>query len=237
MKFDSELVRAKIIKRYKRFLADVILENGDPLTVYCPNTGSMKNCVGENWDVALSKTDNPKRKYQYTLEMLHNGQCWIGVNTGLPNGLVEEAIKEGVISELSGYDQLKREVKYGKNSRIDILLCKNDSSGQESERCYVEVKNVTLVEEDGFYKFPDAVTARGTKHLEELESMVREGHRAVLVFTIQRSDGTTFKAADEIDPKYSKALKKAVKTGVEVLPYLVDVSPEGLQITKRVEYS
>jgi len=231
MKFEQTLIQGNLIKRYKRFLADVRLSNGNIITCHCPNSGSMKTCIGEDWPVLLSKSDNPTRKYPHTWEMVHNGQCWIGINTHLANTVAFEAISDKTITELQGYEIIEREKKYGQNSRIDILL----HNGKD--KCYVEVKNVTLVEEDGYYRFPDSVTSRGLKHLHELHKIVKNGGRAVMLYVIQRSDGTIFKAADHIDPEYARVLKIVYQNGVEILPYLADVNPEGIKIIKKVEFS
>ena len=230
MKFEKPLIPGKLIKRYKRFLADIELDSGKFITAHCPNSGSMKTCANPGWKVLLSESDNPKRKYKYTWEMVHNEKCWIGINTIIPNIIAEEAIKDGTISELSRYDDIKREVKYGENSRIDILL------QSENEKCYVEVKNVTLVEEDGNYYFPDAVTSRGLKHLNELMEMKKQDHRAVMLFVIQRNDGNIFKPAAHIDPKYAEGLKTAYENGVEILVKQAEVSPEKINITEKVDY-
>ncbi len=230
MQFEQELIAGKLIKRYKRFLADVQLETGQLVTAHCPNSGSMKTCDTPGWEVRLSSTDNPKRKLKYTWEMVHNGRCWIGINTILANKIAAEGIRKGVIRELQGYDVLRTERKYGLNSRVDILL------ESESQMCYVEIKNVTLVEDDGFYRFPDAVTKRGLKHLQELTEMVRQGHRAVLLFLIQRSDGTIFKPADHIDPAYAQGLRAAYKAGLEILPYRAEVSPQEIVVVERVPF-
>ena len=231
MKFQIKLLSGTLVKRYKRFLADVVLESGEEITVHCPNSGSMKSCANPGWQVLLSLSDNPKRKYPYTWEMVHNEKCWIGINTGIPNTIVAEAITEGKIKDLSGYENLTREVKYGKNSRIDILLSRGD------EKCYVEVKNVTLVEEDGNYYFPDSVTERGTKHLFELTEMVNQGHRSVMFYVIQRSDGSIFKPAAHIDTKYTKALQEARANGVEIMVYQASVSPESITITSEIPFN
>ncbi len=229
MKFQQTLVPGKLIKRYKRFLADIKLDSGETITVYCPNTGSMKSCDTPGWKVMLSKSENPKRKYKYTWEMVYNEKCWIGINTAIPNIIAEEAIRTEQIPELAGYDEIKREVKYGKNSRIDLLLKSNQ------QNCYVEVKNVTLVEDDGCYYFPDAVTERGKKHLFELMEMVMQGHRAVMLFVIQRNDGTIFKPAAHVDPKYAETLKNAKDNGVEILPYQAKVFPDEIEKEKKIE--
>ncbi len=230
MNFDLPLVSGVLIQRYKRFLADVKLDSGEYVTALCPNTGSMKTCKTPGWRVALSPADNPERKTRFTWEMIHNGICWIGINTHRANAIVAEGIISGAIPELGGYASLRREVKYGKNSRIDLLL-------EDGERlCYVEVKNVSLVENDGHYQFPDAVTERGRKHLYELGEMVSQGHRAVMLFLIQRSDGHIFKPAKSIDPDYAAALVEAFKNGVEILPYRAEVSPEKIEIVERIGY-
>ena len=230
MKFQQPLIPGKLIKRYKRFLADIELDSGEIITVYCPNTGSMKSCTTPGWKVMLSKSDNPNRKHQYTWEMVHNGKCWIGINTMLPNYIVEEAIKARQIPELSNYTEIKREVKYGKNSRIDILL------QNKNDLCYIEVKNVTLVEDERIYYFPDAVTTRGRKHLFELMEMVNNGSQAVMFFLIQRNDGTVFKPAAHIDPQYAVALKNAYENGVEILAYRAEVTPEKIDIVEKINH-
>ena len=188
----------------------------------------MKACLGEGWPVLLSDSRNPKRKYRWTWELVHNGRCWIGINTHRANRLAIEAITSGVIAELGGYGSLSREVPYGQNSRIDILLERPDS------RCYVEVKNVTLVDTAGRYSFPDAVTTRGQKHLTELMDVVAAGVRGVILFVIQRSDGSTFVPADDIDAEYGKLLREAVSSGVEALAYRADVQPTGIDLIDPV---
>jgi sugar fermentation stimulation protein A len=231
MEFSQQLVSGTLIKRYQRFLADVRLDDGSIVTAHCPNSGSMKTCKEPGWKVMLIESRNPKRKLRYTWEMVHNGTCWIGINTQVPNKIAAEAVTQGRIPELSGYDELRSEVKYGVNSRIDLLL-KNGN-----QLCYVEVKNVTLVEDDGFYKFPDAVTERGRKHLYELLEVVKAGQRAVMLFVIQRSDGTIFKPADAIDPLYGQTLREVHKQGVEILAYRAQVSPQNIKLTDKIDYT
>ncbi len=230
MKFETVLTEGILIRRYNRFLADVRLNDDTVITAHCPNSGSMKTCKEPGWKVLLSRSDNPKRKLKYTWEMVHNGKCWIGINTMVPNRIAVEAIQSGVIPELSGYGDLKTERRYGENSRIDILLSEGD------RHCYVEVKNVTLVESDGYYKFPDAVTTRGRKHLQELMDMVNKGRRAMMLFVIQRNDGTIFKPAVDIDPLYGKTLREAYERGVEILPYLADVSPREIKLKNKIKF-
>lgn len=231
MRFNQTLIEGRLIRRYKRFLADIELSNGQLITAHCPNSGSMKTCNQPGWKVLLSDSNNPKRKLRYSWEMVHNERCWIGINTHLANKIVAEAIRQKRIPELDGYTDLRAEVSYGKNSRIDLLL------SNDHQLCYVEVKNVTLVEEDGFYKFPDAVTSRGLKHLKELREMVRQKHRAVMFFLIQRSDGSLFKPAEHIDPQYTRMLRRVYKEGVEILPYAASVTPQEITISHRVDFN
>jgi sugar fermentation stimulation protein A len=226
--FEQKLMTANLIRRYKRFLADVRLTDGSELTVHCPNSGSMKACLGDGWPVLLSDSHNPKRKYRWTWELVHNGTCWIGINTHRANRLAVEAITGGIIAELGGFSSLKREVPYGENSRIDILLERPDS------RCYVEVKNVTLVDSARRYSFPDAVTTRGQKHLNELMDVVAAGDRGVILFVIQRSDGSIFVPADDIDPAYGELLREAASSGVDVLAYRAEVEPTGIDVFEPV---
>lgn len=221
------LVFGILIRRYKRFLADVELEDGSVITVHCPNTGRMTTCAEPDWRVALSDSQNPKRKYRYTWELVHNGTCWICVNTGRANEIAAETVAAGTIPELAGYAEVLREQTFG-SSRFDLLLRTGN------ELCYVEVKSVTLVTDDGCYAFPDAVTERGRKHLNELIDVVKAGHRAAMLFVIPRSDGTTFRAAQEIDPKYAVALKESIAAGVEVHAWRADVSPEEIRLTAPV---
>lgn len=220
---------ATLIRRYKRFLADVRLADGSELTVHCPNTGSMKNCVLPETPCWYSTSDNPKRKYPHTLEVVTTpGGYLAGINTGRANGLIEEAINSGVLTELRGYAKLKREVVYGEEkSRIDFLL---SESLADPRLCYVEVKSVTLMENEGQGLFPDAVSERGSKHLRELMAMVRQGHRAVQVFCVQHTGIEWVEPADLIDPVYSTTLDEAVHLGVEVFAYVCSIQPESARI-------
>ena len=227
MKFENDLQSGRLLRRYKRFLADIELENGEIVTAHCPNSGSMLGCDFPGSPVRLSFHDNPKRKYRYTWEMVKIGEHWVGINTQVPNRLVAEAISAGLIPELKNYPQIKREVKVGDHSRLDLLL-KN-----RTERCYVEIKNVTLVE-NGIAYFPDAVTVRGRKHLHELLKLKRSGERAVIFFLIQRMDGEIFAPADHIDADYGKTLREVHRQGVEILPYRANVSPREIKLDKRL---
>lgn len=226
MKFSTPLIEGTLIKRYKRFLADVTLADGSVVTAHTANSGSMLGCCTPGARVWLSESDNPARKLKYTWELVEVGGALVGINTSHPNALAAEAIMAGAIPELAGYDTAKREVKYGKNSRIDVLL-----KAEGRPDCYVEVKNVTLFR-DGRAEFPDAVTARGAKHLAELTDMVAEGKRAVMLYMVQRSaDGLTgFDVARDIDPAYDVALRAALAAGVEAICYTCTVTPEGLEV-------
>lgn len=214
MKFPSPLIRGRLMKRYKRFLADVELENGGVITAHVANPGSMMGLKDTGITVWLSPANNPKRKLQYSWELVAADGALVGINTAHPNGIVAEAIENGKVAALAGYDTLTREVKYGANSRIDMLL----SSGGKPD-CYVEVKNVTLMRGGGVAEFPDSVTARGTKHLQELVNMVAEGNRAVMFYLVQRTDCTAFRLAADIDPAYAAAFRLAEDAGVEILCY------------------
>ena len=216
-----------LIRRYKRFLADVELENGEIITAHCPNSGSMKGCAIAGSSVLLSISDNPKRKFRFTWEMVKLNGLWVGINTFLPNRLARDAIERGTVKELAGYDSIRPEVPYGKNSRIDLLL-----SGTKG-LCYVEVKNVTLVEDDAAL-FPDAVTVRGQKHLNELVCVVRDGYRGVIFFVVQRTDAHFVAPADDIDPEYGRLLRLAVENGVEAVAYQAQVSPQEIYLAKSL---
>jgi sugar fermentation stimulation protein A len=226
--FGSPLTQGTLIKRYKRFLADITLEDGSVVTAHCANTGSMKGCSDPGSRVYLSKSDNPKRKLAYSLELIQTGETWIGVNTALPNAVVAAAIRRGFIPNLTDYSGLRREVKYGEKSRIDILL--EDPS---KASCYVEVKNVTLAEGNRAL-FPDAVTARGKRHLEDMSAEVKKGSRAAMVYLVQRDDCETFSPADAIDPEYGKALRKASKVGVETYALVAPPTPQGIHALKLI---
>lgn len=221
------LVAGTLIRRYKRFLADVLLEEGAVVTAHCPNTGSMKGCATPGSRVYLSHSANPGRKYPFGWELVEADGFWVGINTGLPNRLAREAIENGTVAELQGYGTIRSEVPYGEHSRIDLLL--EGSTG----RCFVEVKNVTLVDNRKAL-FPDAVTTRGQKHLQELMRVVREGDRAVIFFNVQRGDGDSVSPADMIDPEYGRLLRLALENGVEALAYRALVTPEEIRLTERL---
>jgi sugar fermentation stimulation protein A len=226
MKFEQPLITGTLIKRYKRFLADIQLEDGTVVTAHCANSGSMLGCAPEGAPVLLTCHDDPKRKLKYGWELVRIGETWVGVNTARPNHLAKEAILAGRIPELADFETLEMERKYGQNSRIDLLLSRPDGA-----RCYVEVKNVTLVEGDCAL-FPDSVTARGTKHLHELAAQVRLGDRAVMLFLVQRGDCVRFRPATSIDPVYAATLTEAAAAGVELLCYACDVGPKGVSVAR-----
>ena len=229
MKFDK-LIHGKLIKRYKRFLADIVLDNGEEITAHVPNSGRMTSTIADNCDVWVSFHDNPKRKLKYTLELTKIDEQLICANTGHANKVAIEAVKNGTIKQLQGYESLKPEQKYGEKSRIDILL----ENGLQ--KCYVEVKSVTLKVDD-MLAFPDAVTTRGTKHLNELCDMAAQGHRAVMLYIVQRTDSLPFRLADEIDKKYAETFEEVMKKGVEVLVYQSDINleEEEIKISKEVQ--
>lgn len=227
MKFTTPLHTGLFIKRYKRFFADIKVGD-DVIVAHTANTGTMKTCLGENWPVMMSYHDSPTRKLKYSFEMINNGKTWIGINTSLTNKLAIEAIEKGIIKELLGYSTIKPEAKIG-NSRIDILL-----SNSPDEQCYVEVKNVTLVDDEGHCLFPDAVTERGLKHLQELLELKLKGIRTVMLFVVQREDCHSFKIEQSIDRDYCEKLKEVMASGVEVLVYQCSLSPEEILITKKL---
>ncbi len=228
MKFASPLIRVQLIRRYKRFLADVRSPDGGEFTVHTPNTGSMAGCAEPGSFIWIRDAGNPKRKYRYTWELSETVDgTLIGVNTILANHLVREAINDKVIAPLVGYEQIRAEVAYGaERSRIDFLL-----EDAHRGRCYVEVKNVTAsVGEVAI--FPDAVSARGTRHLRELGAMVAQGHRGVILFCIQRGDVSAFRPALEIDPLYAETLQQVTAEGVEALAYQAAVDSTEIKLIK-----
>ncbi|TDY02950.1 DNA/RNA nuclease SfsA [Thiohalophilus thiocyanatoxydans] len=230
MNFDPPLIPATLLCRYKRFLADVRLDSGEELTVHTPNTGSMLGCADPGTRIWLRDSANPARKYRYSWELASSPEgIPVGVNTHLANRLVEEAIEQGVIPELQGYTQIRREVKYAQGSRIDLLL-----SAPGRVDCYVEVKNVTALDDGQSAIFPDAPTERGRKHLQALREMVRAGYRAVLVLHVARDDARTFRPAAEIDPAYARLLGEVHAQGVEVLAWVSRVSAQAIDLYRSV---
>ena len=229
MLIEAPLQKARLLRRYKRFLADVELESGETLTVHCPNPGRMIGVQEAGSEVVLRDSQNPKRKLRWTLQAIRVEQTWVNLDTHLANPFVESCIEAGSIEQLLGFERLRREVPYGTNSRIDILL---ESPGVED--CFVEVKSTTLLE-DGVAKFPDAVTARGLKHLRELSEVAKKGQRAVIFFLVGRDDARSFEHADAIDPAYGVGLREAVALGVEPLVYSVRVEPDSMQLDSQLD--
>jgi sugar fermentation stimulation protein A len=216
------LFRGTLVRRYKRFLADVVLDDGRAVVAHCPNSGSMAACNEPGRPVYLSTSDNPKRKLKYTWELIEMPTSLVGVNTLVPNRLAALAAANGGVPELAGYDQVSREVKVSDHSRLDLKL-----SGEGRPDCFIEVKNCTLVE-DGAARFPDARTVRGQKHLDELLRLRRNGARALMLFVVQRSDAGSFSPADDIDPEYGTRLREVVDAGVEMVAYDVAIDLEGI---------
>jgi sugar fermentation stimulation protein A len=227
MQFPDTLIHGTLLRRYKRFLADIKLDDGSEVTAHCANPGAMLGLKDAGAEVWLSPSRNPKRKLQYSWELMHADGALVGINTALPNGLAAEAIEAGEITPLEGYESLRREVKYGQNSRVDILL---SQAGRPD--CYVEIKNVHLMRQPGLAEFPDSVTKRGAKHLVELGDMVAAGHRAVMFYLVQRTDCDRFAIAGDIDPTYAEELQRAMARGVEAICYDCDIETTGIQVRK-----
>ena len=228
MKFESPLISAKLVKRYKRFLADAILDNGEEITAHCPNTGSMKTCGQPGDQIYLSHHPSPKRKLPYTWELTKTKGGMICINTNRPNKVVEDAITKQAIPELTGYASLRREVRYGDKSRIDILL-----EDPQRGRCWIEIKSVTLLDGQDLL-FPDAVTSRGLKHIKELQMKKSEGDRSVLFLLVNRPEGTTFKPAFHIDPDWAAGLIEAHQDGVEILAYRNKCTTTEMNIDQKI---
>jgi sugar fermentation stimulation protein A len=226
MKFEEKLVHGTLIKRYKRFLTDVKLDDGTEVVAHCTNSGTMKSCLENGAEVYLTPVTGPKRKTRFTWEMIKINGDWVGINTGNPNKLAFEAISSNQIPGLEGFAFIKREVKFG-DSRFDVYA----ENGQE--KCFIEVKNVTL-KEGKYALFPDAVTTRGQKHLKTLVEVKKNGMRAVMLYIVQRSDVEIFAPAVEIDPAYAKALKEAVKSGVEIIVMQAKVTPREIVLFKKL---
>lgn len=228
MKFDPPLLQGTLIKRYKRFLADILLPGNQYITAHCPNSGSMRGLAEEGNTVWLSHHKKETRRLAYTLEIIKAQGVMVGVNTQNPNKLALEAIRNGIIYDLASYDFVQHEVKYGLRSRMDFLLTGNDKPDT-----YVEVKNVTL-KEGGCALFPDAVTMRGTKHLKELMNIKDQGKRAVMLYLVQREDCQEFSIARSIDPVYAGAFLEAYKKGVEILVYDCIVRDDEIKVRQPI---
>lgn len=253
MDFPQPLTRATLLQRYKRFFADVVLEDGTEVTAHCPNPGAMLGLNMPGLPAWISRSDDPKRKLAYTLELVEADGGLVGINTMHPNRLVAEALAADAIPELTGYASHRREVKYGANSRVDFLLeapdrarcwleVNNDQSYLHRElrpdhKLWLEVKNVHLTRTKGLAEFPDCVAARSLKHLRELEAMVAEGDRAVVLFVVQRTDCEAFSACYDLDPAFARGLDQVADAGVEVLIYSCEVTIEGVKLAHRIPWT
>jgi sugar fermentation stimulation protein A len=232
MDFPSPLVRGRLAQRYKRFFADVVLDDGAPVTAHCPNPGAMLGLNVPGLPVWLSRSDDPKRKLAHTLELVEADGGLVGVNTMHPNRLVAEALAADAIPELAGYESVRREVRYGADSRVDFLL-----EDPARPRCWLEVKNCHLRRAGTLAEFPDCVAARSAKHLRELEAMVAVGERAVALFVVQRTDCDAFAACHDLDPAFARGLDQAANAGVEVLVYACEMSPERVRLSHALPWS
>ncbi|WP_321344686.1 DNA/RNA nuclease SfsA [uncultured Draconibacterium sp.] len=228
MKFEKELIHGTLIKRYKRFLADIELDTGEVVVAHCTNSGSMKSCLENGAEVYLTPVDDPKRKTKFTWEMIKINGDWVGINTGNPNKLAFEAISAGQIPGLEEYTIVRREVKFG-DSRFDVF------AENKQEKCFVEVKNVSMKQNE-YALFPDAITTRGQKHLKTLIEVKKQGMRAVMLYIIQRSDVEIFAPAKEIDPEYAALLKEAFAAGVEIFPMQAKVTPHKITLVKKLPF-
>jgi len=232
MDFASPLVRGALVSRYKRFFADVILDDGTPVTAHCPNPGAMLGLNTPGLVAWLSKSGDPKRKLAHTLELVEADGGLVGINTLHPNRIVAEALAADAVPEVAGYATHRREVRYGVNSRVDFLL-----EHPDRPPCWLEVKNVHLRRGGSLAEFPDCVAARSLKHLRELTAMVEAGQRAVMLFVIQRTDCDAFEACADLDPAYAKGLTEAAGNGVEVLAYRCAITPTSVVLADRIPWT
>lgn len=232
MDFPQPLIRGRLVQRYKRFFADCVLDDGREVTAHCPNPGAMLGLNMPGLPVWLSKSDDPKRKLAHTLELVEVDGGPVGINTMHPNRLVAEALAAGAISELAGYDSVRREVKYSHNSRVDFLL-----QSPDRPNCWLEVKNCHLRRAGTLAEFPDCVAARSTKHLQDLVDQVAAGDRAVALFVVQRTDCDAFSACRDLDPKFADGLERAADAGVEVLVYGCRMSPEAITLDQPIAWA
>ncbi|MCA0996684.1 DNA/RNA nuclease SfsA [Alloyangia pacifica] len=236
MRYDTPLIPARLLRRYKRFLADCTLSDGREITAHVANPGSMLGLADPGAKVWLEPNDDPKRKLKFAWRLLEHESgafagAFTGVDTGAANRVLRAGLEAGQVPGLEGYETVRPEVKYGEKSRIDFLL-----SGAGRPDCYVEVKSVTLSRQPGLAEFPDSVTARGTKHLGELSQMVAQGHRAVMLYLVQRTDAREVTLAADIDPAYARAFAAAHATGVEVLTMGCDISPDGISLAAPLPF-
>lgn len=233
MRFQTELVPARLIRRYKRFLADCLLADGREVVAHVANPGSMLGLKDEGQRIWLEPNDDPKKKLKWAWRLVeHPGGHFTGVDTGVPNRMLKTALMAGAVPGLQGYDLVRPEVKYGRGSRIDFLL-----TGAGRPDCYVEVKSVTLSRQPGLAEFPDSVTARGAKHLAELAAMAGLGHRAVMLYLVQRTDCSQVTLAADLDPAYARAFAAARKAGVEVLAFACGIDPQGVTLAAALPFA
>ncbi|HEV2531418.1 DNA/RNA nuclease SfsA [Phenylobacterium sp.] len=232
MDFPSPLAGGRLVQRYKRFFADIVLDDGTELTAHCPNPGAMLGLNGPGLPCWVSRSDDPKRKLAFTLELVEADGGLVGINTMHPNRLVAEALAQGAIPELTGYATHRREVRYGANSRVDFLL-----EHPDRPPAWLEVKNCHLRRSGTLAEFPDCVAARSLKHLKELTVMVEGGHRAVALFVVQRTDCEAFAACHELDPAFARGLGEAADAGVEVLVYACEITTRQVRIARRIPWS
>lgn len=234
MHFPTLLVEAKLVRRYKRFFADMELDDGSVVTAHCANPGSMLGLNQPGLQCFLSRADNPTRKLRWSWELIQDGNAMIGINTSLPNRLAAEALAQGKLQQFTHYQTVQREVRTGPHTRLDFKLSSSDLPD-----CYIEVKNVHLKRDKaspGFAEFPDSVTDRGAKHLRELSMIKTTGARAVLLFIVQRTDCSTMRLATDIDPVYATAMTEAIRAGVEVLCYDCDITPQDITIRQQIAF-
>lgn len=229
MRLPEPLIRGKLVQRYQRFLVDAALDSGELVTAHCPNSGSMMGLLDSGNPVLLSRSDNPNRKLRLTLELIQVRQTWVGVNTMNPNRLIHEALQTNAISELTNYNEIKKEAIWAEGCRFDYCLKNNQ------QLCYLEVKNVTL-EENGWALFPDAVTRRGVKHLYHLMEVVEKGCRGVMLFLVHRADCERFRPARHIDPVYAETLSAAAERGVEILVYRAAIHPPEVALDRKLSF-
>ena len=229
MNYKNRLIPGLLIKRYKRFFVDIKLHN-KIITAHCPNTGSMQGLLQKNNKVWISRSDNPNRKLKYTLEIIQDKRSKVGVNTHISNKIVHHALQNNLIKEIKNILEIKPETKFGSETRFDFLI-KN-----KSNRIFLEVKNVTLSRKKNIAEFPDAVTSRGLKHINELIKASKEKYKIFIIFLIQRDDCDFFKIAEDIDPAYAKALSKAVKNNLKILTYDCKFSTKGIKLNKKIKF-
>ena len=228
MKFNETLIAGQFIKRYKRFFVDVKIGN-EKVVAHCPNTGSMMGLLKKGNNVWISKSNNPKRKLKYTLQIIEDQKSKVGINTHLTNKIVFEALDKRTIKNFENLDKIQSEVKFGKNTRFDFLIT------EKYKKTFIEVKNVTLCREKKIAEFPDAITSRGSKHIEELLEANKKGYKIYLFFVIQRNDCNKFKLAKDIDPEYCELLLKAVKKNLKILCYDCKFSPKGIELNREIQ--